>query len=321
MGTFISHTSGRNLAPTHTNQASLANAPLWPVMRTPQLKNASDSVRFSGAKLLADQMIRFDAAVTPESAVLLSKALVQLGQMKNEVGGSVKLMISNSPGGSVYHGYHIIDTMDNLEVPVDTIIMGGQTASMGALIFISGGEGRRFMSKNASLLVHRPSASGIGGTQNEISQTAHEIERMRHRIDHLISSRSNISVEEVAKMTDTNTIVYPLKALKLGFTDWVLVGEGNKALTKKSIAHLSDAELEKRDTAGNYKALKTFTFDPMLSNLSVRQTPKNSPQRPADLKVVPAVKTEQNPKAQETPIATALGLDIYPYPRSFSVYA
>ncbi len=305
-------------------------------------------VMFGGSKLLADQMVRFDAPVTPETAAMLSQAMVQLGAMKKQVGGSVKVLISNSPGGSVYHGFHVVDTMSNLGTPVDTIIMGGQTASMGALIFISGTPGRRFMSKNASLLIHRPSASGIGGTQNEISDTAREIERMRHRIDHLISQRSNIPVTQVKEMTDRNTIIYPLKALQLGLTDWVLVGdEGNKALSRKSIEGLSDSEIDERDTSGNYDDLRTYAFDPMLSDLSkikrggggrssgisleeIMGNPEGKASDESGLFNLPSgkhvgiiplptpIKSQpEQPAAEEKPP----GFDIYPYPRTLSVYA
>ncbi len=361
MGNFIRKSPQIATAPINTNRDSLPalfHLPLRPMMFK---GSAADTVRFSGAKLLTDQMIRFDAPVTPETATVLSQALVQLADMKKQVGGSVKLMISNSPGGSVYHGYHIIDTMANLDVPVDTVIMGGQTASMGALIFISGSKGRRFMSQNASLLVHRPSASGIGGTQNEISDTAQEIERMRHRIDHLISAKSNVSVQDVQNMTDRNTIVYPLKALKLGLTDWVLVGDSNKALNAKSIANLSEKEIEERDTAGRYDDLQTFAFDSMLSNMPKGGKTAATGKGTATLKVVqvsppnkqsgsnggqtkddserrtsgrflgftplfnpitaPSKSQQKESTAGKEKEATTSGFDIYPYPRAFSVYA
>ncbi len=345
-----------------TSSVSPANfkLPHYPLQEAPRFKGTfkgtGDFIHFSGAKLMTDQMIRFNTAVTPESSVLLSDALVQLGDMKKQVGGSVKLLISNSPGGSVYHGFHIMDTMANLSVPVDTLILGGQTASMGALIFISGSKGRRFMSQNASLLIHRPSASGIGGTQNQISETVKEIERMRRRIDNLISARSNIPVQTVEKMTDKDTIIYPLKSLKLGLTDWVLVGDTNKALSQKSIAHLSDAEIEKRDTTGQYSDLPRFPFDAMLSSLPskrgtsqqaiLRAVPAQGKKTVASNSYIPGGDADDQPSFKDRNPSFSLpffapwvnkpvkpteeskiqaekppAFNIYPYPRAFSIYA
>ncbi|MBY0451283.1 MAG: ATP-dependent Clp protease proteolytic subunit [Cyanobacteria bacterium] len=226
------------------------------------------SLRFGGAKLLSDQVIRFNAPVTNESAEALTQAISQLGRIKQKIGGTVKLMI-NSPGGSVDDGFHVIDTMHNLGVEVDTILMGGMSASMGALLFLAGSKGRRFMSQNARLLIHQPSARGIGGTSNDINDTAKDMSIIRQRIDHFISQRTGVSVADIKTMTDRDTIIYPLKALKMGFTDWVLVGDSDKALNAHSLKGLSDADIEARDAASNYTGLPLATFDPQLPDPAI----------------------------------------------------
>lgn len=224
------------------------------------------ALKFQGAfdskSLYDDAAIDFSMPVTSETVGQLKQALLQFAKQKSQLGGSVKLFI-HSPGGEVSSGNRILDLIDQLDAPVDTIVDGGMAASMGSFLFLAGK--RRIMTPSGQLMVHPPNLTFPGNvplSEPDLSSLAANASRTRKRGEHYIAKKTGLPVDEVSKMMDRETYIEPLKALKLGFATHVLVGNG-RALVKESVQHLSDQEIDERDLTKNYDDLDTVPFDPM----------------------------------------------------------
>ncbi len=226
-----------------------------------------DTVKFGAAPketILDDPfLVNFNVDVNPGTVAQLNGALVQIAQQKKQMGGSIKLLI-NSPGGEIYSGLQTLQYIKRIGVPVDTIIMGGQAASMGSLLFLAG-TGRRVMTTDSSLLFHQPRAGGIGGTLSELEQIVEDMKGLHNRMKNMIVEKTGLTKQQVSEFMDKNLDfrVYPLKALKMGFATHVLLDDGT-ALTKDTVKGLSDAEIDRRDQDNDYAGLKGVSFDPQI---------------------------------------------------------
>ena len=96
-------------------------------------------------------------------------------------------MYINSPGGSVYAGLAIYDTMQYLSAPVNTMCMG-LAASMGAVLLAAGAKGKRSALPNARIMIHQPSG-GSQGTAADIEIQAREILYARERLNSILAAR------------------------------------------------------------------------------------------------------------------------------------
>lgn len=232
-----------------------------------------------GPSILDDPfLINFNVDVNPGTVAQLNGALVQIAQQKKAMGGSIKLMI-NSPGGEIYSGLQTLQYIKRLGVPVDTIIMGGQAASMGSLLFLAG-TGRRVMTTDSSLLFHQPRAGGIAGTLSELEQIVDDMKGLHKRMQKMIVEKTGLSKQQVAEFMDRNLDfrVYPLKSLKMGFATHVLLDDGS-ALTKDSIKNLSDAEIDRRDAENDYDGLKGVAFDAQIDDPALARRNPGGPGR------------------------------------------
>lgn len=232
----------------------------------------TDTVRFGNQQqpgILDDPMLlNFNVPVTPETCAQLSTGLMKIAEQKKKLGGSVKLLI-NTPGGDVYAGLQPVQFIKRLGVPVDSIIMGGQAASMGSMLFLAA-TGRRILTPDASLMIHQPSVSGVSGTLADLKQVVGEMDGLFRRMQRLIQEKTGLPAKAVTELTANNNDfrVFPLKALQMGFATHVLL-EDNTALSKDSIKHLSSSEIERRDREGDYANLRGEAFDPQIMNPEV----------------------------------------------------
>ena len=132
----------------------------------------------------------------------------------------IKLYI-NSPGGVVYSGLAIYDTMQSIRAPVSTIAVGA-TASMATVLLASGHKGRRFALPNARILIHQPWMSGLGGQATDIDLHAKEILRMRTVINEILSKHTGQPVERIEKDVDRDYIMNPQQAKEYGMIDEII---------------------------------------------------------------------------------------------------
>jgi ATP-dependent Clp protease protease subunit len=134
-------------------------------------------------------------------------------------------MYINSPGGSVYAGMAIYDTMQHLRAPIATYCVG-LAASMGAVLLASGAKGKRSALPNSRIMIHQPS-SGTQGTAADIEIAAKEILRTRQRLNEILAEHTGQTVERIADDVDRDRFMGPVEAAEYGLIDRVLEGPVN----------------------------------------------------------------------------------------------
>jgi ATP-dependent Clp protease protease subunit len=131
-------------------------------------------------------------------------------------------MYINSPGGSVYAGMAIYDTMQHLRAPVATFCVG-MALSMGAVLLTAGAKGKRNSLPNSRIMLHQPSG-GSQGTASDIEIAAKEILHIRERLNAIIAKHTGQSVERIADDVDRDRFMSPVEAVEYGLIDRVLEG-------------------------------------------------------------------------------------------------
>jgi ATP-dependent Clp protease protease subunit len=126
----------------------------------------------------------------------------------------------NSPGGSVYAGLAIYDTMQHLRAPVATVCVG-MAASMGALLLAGGAKGKRSALPNARIMIHQPS-SGYQGTAADIEIAAKEVLGTRERLNQILAFHTGQPADKVADDVDRDYFMGPEEASEYGVIDRVL---------------------------------------------------------------------------------------------------
>jgi len=126
----------------------------------------------------------------------------------------------NSPGGSVYDGLAIYDTMQFIRPDVQTIC-SGVAMSMGSLLLAGGAPGKRMALPNSRILIHQPSG-GFQGQTTDIEIHAREVLALRARIDELYAKHTNQAVERVHSDMDRDRYFTGEEALGYGIVDWVI---------------------------------------------------------------------------------------------------
>jgi ATP-dependent Clp protease protease subunit len=130
----------------------------------------------------------------------------------------------NSPGGYVYPGLAIYDTMQFLRAPVATICVG-MAASMGAFLLAAGRKGKRAALPNSRIMIHQPSG-GSQGTASDIEIQAKEILFARDRINHILAQHTGQPVEQIAQDADRDRFMSPAEAKEYGIIDNVIEHQG-----------------------------------------------------------------------------------------------
>ncbi len=129
-------------------------------------------------------------------------------------------MYLNSPGGSVYAGLGIYDTMQFIGPDVATICTG-MAASMGSVLLAAGVKGKRTALKHSRVMIHQPSGA-IGGQASDISVTAKEIKKLKAELYNILAAHSGQSVEKVAADSDRDFWMTAEEAKEYGLIDEVL---------------------------------------------------------------------------------------------------
>jgi len=129
-------------------------------------------------------------------------------------------MFVNCPGGVVYAGMAIYDTMQQVSAPISTVAVGF-TASFGTVLLTAGTTGRRFALPNATIHMHQP-LGGAQGQATDIEIQAKEILRLRERLNSILSFHTKQAVEKIADDTDRDVYFTPQQAVEYGLIDGVL---------------------------------------------------------------------------------------------------
>lgn len=130
----------------------------------------------------------------------------------------------NSPGGSVYSGLAIYDTMQFLSCPINTYCMG-IAASMGSFLLAAGTKGKRYALPNSRIMLHQPSG-GSQGTAADIEIQAREILYIRERLNGIYAKHTGQPVERIMEDLDRDRFMSPDEAKEYGLIDNVITHKG-----------------------------------------------------------------------------------------------
>jgi ATP-dependent Clp protease, protease subunit len=171
------------------------------------------------SRLLKERIIFLGTDVNDTVANLVIAQLLFLES--EDPNKDVKLYI-NSPGGDVYAGLAMFDTMNVIKPDVSTICVG-MAASMGAVLLAAGAKGKRFALPNAKIMIHQGSA-GFAGSPSDVEITAREVLKSRQKMDEILAERTGKSVEAVHKDTDRDYWMTSAEAMDYGLVDHVISG-------------------------------------------------------------------------------------------------
>src|SRR5437763_5549743 len=169
------------------------------------------------SRLLNERIVFLGTPVTEDIANLV---VAQLIHLESEDPDKDISMYINSPGGSVYAGLAIYDTVQYIKPDVQTICCG-IAMSMGSLLLTGGAKGKRMSLPNSSILIHQPSA-GFEGQSSDIEIHAREVIKTRDRIDQMYAHHTGRSVEEVHRDMERDRFFPPEEAVRYGLIDRVI---------------------------------------------------------------------------------------------------
>jgi ATP-dependent Clp protease, protease subunit len=170
------------------------------------------------SRLLKDNIIFIG---TPIDDTIANLVVAQLLFLESEDPDKDISLYINSPGGSITAGMAIYDTMQFIRSPVITFCVG-QCASMAAVLLAAGTKGKRFALPNSRILIHQPSAGGIGGQATDIKIAAEEIIRMRENLNGILASHTGQTVDQIEKDVERDRIMTAQQALEYGIIDQVI---------------------------------------------------------------------------------------------------
>ncbi len=172
------------------------------------------------SRLMMDRIIFLGTGVNDHVANIIQAQLLFLESVDAKKDIQIYL---NSPGGGVYAGLGIYDTMQYIAPDVATICTG-MAASMGAVLLCAGAEGKRTALQHSRVMIHQP----LGGAQGQASDmeiTVNEIKKLKKELYDIISSHSGKPFEEVEKDSDRDYWMTATEAKEYGMIDEVLVRE------------------------------------------------------------------------------------------------
>ena len=169
------------------------------------------------SRLLNERIIFLGTPVDDQIANLI---VAQMLHLESEDPDKDISLYVNSPGGSVYSGLAIYDTMQFIKPDVQTICVG-IAMSMGALLLAGGAKEKRMALPNAKILIHQVS-SGFQGQATDIEIHAREIIDIRQRLDHIIAKHTGQDYDKVRTDTERDYFMSSEEAVKYGIIDRVI---------------------------------------------------------------------------------------------------
>ena len=170
------------------------------------------------SRLMMDRIIFLGTEVNDYTANVIQAQLLYLDSA--DPGKDVSIYI-NSPGGSVYAGLGIYDTMQYISSDVSTICTG-MAASMAAVLLVSGEKGKRFALRHSRVMIHQP-MGGAQGQASDIEITAREIQKLKKELYTIIADHSGQPIDKVWKDSDRDYWMTADEAKDYGMIDRVLV--------------------------------------------------------------------------------------------------
>ena len=158
---------------------------------------------------------------TPVDDTTASLVIAQLLHLESEDPDKDIHLYINSPGGGVYAGMAIYDTMQYIRPDIHTICVG-MSASIAAILLAGGTKGKRTALPNSRIMIHQP-WGGVQGTASDISIQAEEILKIKKRINEILAGHCDKSYEQIERDTDRDNYMTSEEAKAYGLIDNVLV--------------------------------------------------------------------------------------------------
>jgi len=175
------------------------------------------------SRLMMDRIIFLGTQVDDYTANVIQAQLLYLDS--SDPGKDISIYI-NSPGGSVYAGLGIYDTMQFIGSDVATICTG-MAASMGAVLLVAGAQGKRSALKHSRVMIHQP-MGGAQGQASDIEITAREIQKLKKELYTIIADHSKNDFDRIEKDSDRDYWMTSQEALDYGMIDRILINEKKK---------------------------------------------------------------------------------------------
>ena len=183
------------------------------------------------SRLLKDRIVFLGSAIDDTVANVVIAQLLHLES--NDPDKDIYMYI-NSPGGSVYAGLAIYDTMQYIRPDVSTICIG-QALSMGAFLLTAGAENKRFTLPNSRIMIHQP-LGGVQGQASDIEIQTQEILLLKQKLHTLLHKHTKQPLKKIAADSDRNYFMSAIEAKEYGLIDEVIESR------KESIKHEKKGE-------------------------------------------------------------------------------
>ena len=215
MNDFLKFAVSNGMNSMHVENAMNASASyISPSILEERQLNVTQMDVFS--RLMMDRIIFLGTEVNDYTANVIQALLLYLDSVDSERDISIYL---NTPGGSVYAGLGIYDTMQFIQSRVATICTG-MAASMGAVLLVAGEKGMRAALPYSRVMIHQP-LGGIQGQASDIEITAREILKLKDELYQIISDHSGQTVEKMRQDADRDYWMTAEEALQYGMIDKV----------------------------------------------------------------------------------------------------
>ena len=170
------------------------------------------------SRLLNERIIFLGTPVDDQIANLIVAQMLHLESVDPDK--DISLYI-NSPGGSIYAGLAIYDTMQFIKPDVQTICIG-QAASMAAVLLAAGAKNKRYSLPNSRIVIHQPLMQGLAGQATDIDIHAREILRMRERLNEILVTHTGQSFKRIQEDTERDYIMSADQGKEYGIIDDVI---------------------------------------------------------------------------------------------------
>ena len=212
---FAVHHLGMNGLALDQYTSQVSDSYISPTIIEERKLNVAQMDVFS--RLMMDRIIFLGTQVDDYTANVIQAQLLYLDS--SEPGKDVSIYI-NSPGGSVYAGLGIYDTMQYIQSDVSTICTG-MAASMAAVLLVAGAKDKRFALKHSRVMIHQP-MGGIQGQASDIEITSREILKRKKELYTIISEHSGQPYDKVYQDSDRDYWMTAQEAVDYGMIDRVL---------------------------------------------------------------------------------------------------
>ena len=175
------------------------------------------------SRLMMDRIIFLGTQINDYTANVIQAQLLFLDS--SEPGKDISIYI-NSPGGAVYAGYGIYDTMQYISCDVSTICTG-VAASMASILLAAGAKGKRFALPHSRVMIHQP-LGGMQGQASDMEIAAREVIKVKKELNTILSTHSGQSFETIERDSDRDYWMNAYEAKDYGMIDKVLIREAEK---------------------------------------------------------------------------------------------